>query len=356
MNKGMNRKADDSIQRQAAEWVARVYSGNASQADEDALEHWLAGDPKHRAEYFHMLEVWDSVGAEAVTAAAETKRSRASIITQASWFRPSMAAAALLMVSLLGINFMGGSNIGAGIGARPAPVVAYSTAVGETEELVLGDGSTVTLNTDTKLFVDFSGNIRRAILDSGEAFFDVASDPGRPFVVTAGSQSVTVLGTRFNVQRKGVKLTVAVVEGKVAVHENLEPEKLEENAISLLTMPESEQAAEIQHYLLEAGSVGTFEKSADLVGAVEVADAESHQSWRQGVLRFSNQSLGSVVDELSRYTELNFVITDSDAAAMNISGVFHHDDLDGVLAGLEAMLPISVSRHDDQILIASATE
>ena len=146
------------------------------------------------------------------------------------------------------------------------------------------------------------------------------------------------------------------MEGKVAVHENLEPERLEEDARTLLSMPAEAGEVTFRHYLLEAGSVGTFEKSADLVGAVEVADAEKHQSWRQGVLRFSDQSLASVIGELSRYTDVTIEITDEQAKTLMISGVFHHDDLDGALAGLEAMLPIAVERQNGRIEIVLARQ
>ncbi|NVJ97885.1 MAG: FecR family protein [Alphaproteobacteria bacterium] len=353
MTKNKKNIVDEEIRKAAAEWVARAYSGNASQSDEEALEKWLAADARHQAEYFHMLEVWDELGRDAmdelVTPRGQARR--ASIVSR--WFRPAMAVAAMLMLSVFGLNLISPDNPE----ARNEAVEAYATRVGETRELRLEDGSVVTLNTGTKLFVDFNDNMRRAILDSGEAFFDVTKDPSRPFVVTAGSQSVTVLGTRFNVQRKGVKLTVAVVEGKVAVHENIAPERLEEDARTLFaTSEQATDAVGFQHYLLEAGSVGTFEKSAELVGSVEVADAESHQSWRQGVVRFSDQSLASVVGELGRYTETPITIKDERAAVMNISGVFHHDDLDGALAGLEAMLPISVTRYDDRIEIALASK
>ncbi len=341
----------DDIRSEAAAWVGRVYSGNASQEDEMALEAWLREDDSHAAEYFRMLEVWDEVGAAEFEALSHAPVEIKSSDDYFSWIMPFVAVAALLLVAVSGAWLLEprSGDLSPGVGV-------FATEVGETQELVLADGSTVTLNTGSKLFIEFNDTMRRAILDSGEAFFDVESDPARPFVVTAGEQSVTVLGTRFNVQRRGGRLTVAVLEGAVAVHENIEPERLEANARQLVTLPEDSFDPGFAHYRLEAGTVGTFEKSETLNGVVETADANEHQAWRQGVVRFADSSLTDVVAELSRYSALEIVIEDKRVADLSISGVFHHDDLEGVFAGLEAMLPITVDKRAGRIVIESVSE
>lgn len=341
----------DDISAQAAAWVGRVYSGNASQEDEMMLDAWLQADERHAAEYFRMLEVWDEVGIAEFEALTQDPVEQAPPSPLRGRMHQFVAVAALLLVAVMGAWMLAPAreDLNPGVGV-------YATAVGETRELALADGSTVTLNTGSKLFLEFNDTMRRAILDSGEAFFDVESDPDRPFVVTAGEQSVTVLGTRFNVQRRGGRLTVAVVEGAVAVHENIEPERLEANARQLVTQPDDTFDPGFAHFRLEAGTVGTFEKSEELSGMVETADANDHQAWRQGIVRFSDSSLTDVVTELSRYSTTDIVIEGDAVADMSISGVFHHDDLDGVFKGLEAMLPIAVDRDGDRIIIRADSE
>ena len=341
----------EDIRNIAAEWVARVYSGNASEGDEVALNAWLDKDEQHRREYMRALEVWDTSGLYGFEQSLEPSSS-----LKFHWFYQMDAKAiskiaAVFLLMFVSVYYTYVSQ------APKTQVASYATKTGETQKLLLADGSTVTLNTGSKLYVDFSENIRRAILDSGEAFFDVSKDPERPFVVTAGEQSVTVLGTRFNVHRDGKKLTVAVVEGVVAVHENIEPEKLEENARSLFENASIDAEGDFTHYRLEAGSVGTFEKTVDLKGNVEeVADAQSHQDWRQGIVRFSESPLVEVVDELSRYSIVPIEIADEALADLKISGVFHHDDLIGALAGLEAVLPIEVEHRANRIILYSNVE
>lgn len=229
----------------------------------------------------------------------------------------------------------------------------FATDVGQTKELRLDDGSVVTLNTDSRLFIDFITGLSRAILDSGEAYFEVTKDLTRPFVVRAGMQSVTILWTKFNVHRNGQRLTVAILKGVVAVHENIEPEKLEENTRMLVEEPGEISKADFRHYRLEAGSVGMFEKSAELVTNVLTADTVSFQSWRQGIVRFSESSLSDVVRELGRYAPKTIEITDPSVADLNISGVFHFDDLGGILVGFENMLPVKVIDTNERILIVA---
>ncbi len=339
----------EEIQQQASAWVARVFSGNASQKDEEALELWLAANPVHKAEYTKILGVWDSLHE---ASRPETVYNDVSETVGATKRLLGNWRAQLAVAVIFGIMVFSAALL---MTKRPSVdgtfVQTFATDVGQTKELRLDDGSVVTLNTGSRLFIDFSTGLRRAILDRGEAYFDVVKDPTRPFVVTAGMQSVTVLGTKFNVHRNGQRLTVAVLEGVVAVHENIEPAKLEENARMLVKKPGETLNVDFQHYRLEAGSVGTFEKSAELVTSVATADTLSFQTWRQGVVRFNKSSLSDVVKELGRYAPKSIEITDPSVAGLNISGVFHFDDIDGILVGLEAMLPIRIIETDDQILI-----
>src|SRR5690606_13001818 len=115
----------------------------------------------------------------------------------------------------------------------------YATEIGEQKTVQLSDGSELVLNTNTRVLIDYTDSKRRAILDQGEAYFKVAEDAQRPFSVDAGVRSIAVLGTEFNVQKTGGGLTVAVVEGLVAVHRP--EEKL------LLSSPADSNSAKVTH-------------------------------------------------------------------------------------------------------------
>jgi len=97
------------------------------------------------------------------------------------------------------------------------PGASYSTAVGSIKALPMKDGSTITLNTDSDIRVAMSDTERRVDLDKGEAFFEVAKDLNRPFVVRVGAERVIAVGTKFSVRREAEDVRVIVTEGRVRV-------------------------------------------------------------------------------------------------------------------------------------------
>lgn len=100
--------------------------------------------------------------------------------------------------------------------------ILYETALGEHRTVVLDDGSRVDLNTATHLTVHLSRDRRAVALETGEVLFEVAPDPARPFVVTAGALRIRDIGTRFDVDRRPERVTVAVLEGRVQIDAELE--------------------------------------------------------------------------------------------------------------------------------------
>ncbi|WND01748.1 FecR family protein [Temperatibacter marinus] len=341
----MSIMSKDTIKKEAADWVAVVYSGNASQEDETNLDLWLGHSDQHMAEYERALALWDL----AVDAAPTKKKQDSVGFVQLTKIG---AVAAVLLIVLTSFMMRPVMN-------ETAPVKTveiYTTHKGETQDITLLDGSVITLNTDTKLYVDYSDGLRRVILDKGEAYFDVARDPANPFVVSAGNQMVTVLGTQFNVRQKASQLTVAVVEGLVAVHEIIETDLLKEKAQQMVSSSETNDLEKMTLIKLEAGSVGVFHKKAELLSDIMSTDAEKFHEWRQGIVKFSDQPLSEFVMEMSRYTPMEIIISDPRLADLKISGVFHYEDIQGIMSGLEVMLPVKIRRVGNRILIEKKTE
>src|SRR5690606_6140981 len=126
--------------------------------------------------------------------------------------RAVVAGIAALVLSLGGVAFLRQSE-----GPRPLATQAFRTVVGQQEAVTLPDGSTVTLNTDTRVRTVADSEKRLVYLDRGQAFFQVAKDPRRPFVVTAGGRTVTAVGTAFDVRVDEGTFRVVLVEGRVRV-------------------------------------------------------------------------------------------------------------------------------------------
>jgi transmembrane sensor len=198
-----------------------------------------------------------------------------------------------------------------------------STQVGERSFLVLADGSKVTLNTASAVRADYSGRDRRLTLLRGEAFFDVAKDPLRPFVVTAGSRQVIAVGTSFNVRLQDHGVRVTLVEGKVRVTRS-RPEVSGAGA----------QDPAGPAVTLVAGSALVAE--ADGADRVERLDADRATSWRNGKLVFEGERLADVVAEMNRYSRETLEIADPALEDRRVSGVFEPTEGHAFAKALEA--------------------
>jgi len=212
----------------------------------------------------------------------------------------------------------------------------YQTVIGQVSTVTLPDGSELTLNTATTVRIDFTGKERQVWLQSGEAFFDVAKDPERPFSINTGMQTIRVLGTQFNVRKSADSIQVAVTEGIVSVHNNAKT---------------AANNAPWQDAYLPAGSVAAFSESSKVVSNNQPFKANSAQSWRTGIFRFDDESLANVVAEFNRYRHQKLVIEDPQAADLKISGVFHLKDGDSLINALKATLPIKVDHKNGQYRI-----
>src|SRR5262249_33862689 len=96
----------------------------------------------------------------------------------------------------------------------------FTTPVGGLSKVPTSDGSTITLNTDTRIRVQVSDTERRIDLDRGEAFYDGAQDPKRPFAVYANGKRVVAIGTKFSVRLQDEAVHVMVTEGTVRLEDS----------------------------------------------------------------------------------------------------------------------------------------
>lgn len=241
---------DMRLMETANMWVIRELEGRA---DPGELSAWLNASPAHAEAYRRASLVYGALQAPAARVASK----RTSLSS-----RRIVASVALVLV--------------AAWLARDIPLRLTSevTDVGESRDLTLPDGSHVDLNTSSAASVDYSGRLREVQLKRGEAWFDVARNPDRPFVVLAGDARVTVLGTAFNVRRTDSGISVSVARGRVEVRRG--------DQSTVLTPGRAVQV-----------SAETFELSDVPVGRIS--------EWRTGWVGFEQATFAEVVDELARY-------------------------------------------------------
>ncbi len=323
---------------EATAWFVRMTSDVVTDEDRRAFRAWLDRDPAHRAAYAEAEALWGALGgipdprfgsgAEGHPSGERVRHEVAVRPRHRRRLRQAMAAAAsLLLAAVVGLWSVGGTD-----GLR----ADHATAVGETREVTLADGSVVHLNTDTALTVDLSDRCRCVELLRGEAFFTVAPEPDRPFRVAAGHGTSQALGTAFNVYAADASVTVAVAEGRVRVAR------------------EAGDGAAPGGVTLEAGETARYGAS----NGIETgrADVAALTAWRQGRLVFAERRLRDVVAELDRYRPGAILFLDSGIAGERFTGVFALGDTDRALAAIEATLPVDVVRLTPWLTLLRAME
>ena len=316
--------SDVSAADQAAAWFARQRSGPWSKADAAEFAAWLKAESSHTAAWASFERLWGHLETvrDDPKILAIRERARDSVARQRALRRTwrvgaALAASLILAVSVWwnlrpGVTLPAAASIAGKPGALPAAALVRdaSTDIGERSLLLLADGSKVTLNTTSAVHADYTGRERRVTLVRGEAFFDVAKDPTRPFIVTAGARQVIAVGTAFDVRlQKDRQVKVTLVEGRVRIVRAAD-------RVAAVT-PAVRPASAV---MLEAGSaLLTQEVGADQVRHLDAARATS---WRTGKLVFDGERLADVVDEMNRYSREKLEIADPALEGRKVSGVF----------------------------------
>jgi transmembrane sensor len=330
---------------EASLWLARLDRGLG--ADErTALRDWLKDSLNHKA-FLEIGKLWR--GLDVISVLAELFPLNPEVLNpkpRRSFLVVTLTAVAAACIAAVGTTMMIGNTPWQYFnnGRIPTPAVtseSYGTAIGESRIATLGDGSTVTLNTATRLAVVFSPRSRDVYLAYGEARFDVAREPGRPFNVHAGKRVLQAMGTSFNVRiltPENVELTVT--EGRVKVL-YVPPPRIPESPAALRD--------EIMHGETTVGALemAIVEPHFQSVRKLEKSAVEARLAWQRGMLIFQGESLEQVIAEVGRYTNTTFVLADESLRDVRVGGYFRVGDVDGVLLALRENFLID-SRRDAQ--------
>lgn len=337
----MQRQPPDPLIEEALRWLVVLKNRAVSADDRAAFDLWLQADPRHEAAWTQAQKVWMrvgkigpafansapaaiSMGASAAVAArphlAATPAMRPAVSRPAPVNRRRLLFAVAAVTAIVAPTVL--------VLSRPGLFADQRTAVGERRTVSLPDGSTVELAGASALSVDFAVNVRRVVLQEGEAFFNVAHDPTRPFVVEAASGRVQALGTAFDIKLGADGVVVAVSEQSVEV--------------SLAGAPP---------VIVREGQQVRY--GAGQLGAVREADLAQIQAWRHDRLVFQEAALGNVIADLERYRGGRIVMTDSRLRDLSVSGEFDARQADAAIDTLASALSIRVHRLTDLLVVLS---
>jgi transmembrane sensor len=344
------------IEKSAAAWLVRRDREEWSKADEAEFQTWLSASTAHRLAFIRLQAAWEHAGRLKVLAAgmssghALISGDRSAMLKSATSqprvsrnedsetrmeavpedlrrFRTpvrrvmGVAAAAAFLAATLVVWI-----------AWPNQGTSYRTAIGGMAAISMNDGSTVTLNTNSDIRVALSKTERRVDLEQGEAFFEVAKDPNRPFVVRVGDQRVIAVGTKFSVRRDSNHVRVIVTEGRVRVeHSDLQ------------------HPAEVA--LVSAGGVAVAGVAGVLVQDKSLSDAEERVSWRDGIVVFRETPLSEAVAEFNRYNTRQIYLDDPALGSMRIGGHFRTRNSEGFVRLLADAFPIRVEEDEGRIVL-----
>jgi len=336
------------VKEQAARWLVKQDSGEWSAADGAALQDWLQESTAHVIAYIRLEEAWKrtgrlkSFGAGVAAGTVPSPRQwQLSSVFIAGEAGPKTAVVRHARRPwLLGIaaGIVGMAAIGVAwlvLTANPM----YQTPVGGLASVPMPDGSKVTLNTNSAVRVAISDHERRVQLERGEAFFEVAKDPTRPFVVVAGRQRVIAVGTAFSVRRGAHGIQVAVTEGKVKIEG--EGQHVQRPATG----------GGVDTGSLTAGSVARMDGNGVLIEQRGVQELEQELSWRAGFLTFDNTTLADAVSEFNRYSVRPIVISDPSIAAIRLTGRFESAKYEAFIRLLEDGFSIRAERDGERIVL-----
>jgi transmembrane sensor len=311
---------------QAARWFGRVRAG-LNERDQAAFAAWLEAYPANRGAYEDVTRAWDFLGAASSEPAIVAMRSEALSVTPRR--RPSLtvlsAAAALVLTLMSTAGFYAFRLMHPSGQSRVAAAVStiLQTAVGERSAATMGDGSVITLNTNSKVRITLDERSRNVTLLAGQAFFQVAKDKSRPFTVTAGDRQVIALGTQFDVRVQSQGIRVALLEGRVTVR----------------AVPSSTAGGGGAPFILNPGQLLFADKDTGRV-TIQPSDIAGLLSWRDGRARFEETPLADAVAEMNRYTATPIRIADPRIANLRISGAFRVEQSGSFVSSITAVFPV----------------
>lgn len=334
----------------ASYWLARLQAEDIDEEDLRRFSAWREADPAHSETYDRFQNQWDRLAtASSAPGIVDLRLDALSLLPAKRRFdwRQLGSMAAIFVLLLAGIVTLaimqrpfgdtgdaGSSRMadvtspdGRAAAGNPHFANSYSTGVGQRTTFRLADGSTVDLNTNSLVEIDYSKAVRRINLLRGEALFHVAKDPARPFIVEALGERVTALGTVFMVRRDEDRTLVVLLEGEVKVDRlSAESEGSDDDAVEVARLSPGQQLTYVD------------EKNF----SISRADLSSIASWREGRLTFDDDRLSEVVAEVNRYSVQQLVIGDSAAGNLRISGTFHTGSAENFAQLLTHSFPVEV--------------
>lgn len=314
---------EEPLLDEAAEWIARLRAADVRQADREAFSQWLSRSPAHRSAFDSMADLWDGLGAVTApgipaTPQAAPRPAARPRSERRRWFLGAGALAGTTALLVLAVALLFGPT-------------TYTTGPGDQLQVELDDGSTLELNTRSRVRVTMGRNQRRLDVDVGSEFYlRVAADRDRPFAIHTRHGAIHVIGTELAVYDQEGHTQVTVKRGQVEVAPR------EMDATHRRRMGAGESLA-----------ISTGMPPAELEPAMA-----NRLGWRQGRLVYDQVTLEELITDLNRYLPRRMALMAPELGQERLSAVLHLGHQEAMLESLATILPLKwVAVSDDLIII-----
>jgi transmembrane sensor len=314
------------VDDQAASWAVLRDFGGLTPEQQAQFEQWLHADKRHLGAYARaegaLIRV-DRAQSGGFGGARVIPPEEPSL-----WGRRRLIVGGLAAAGVAAIGYFGRTL--SLLQSQPEEV--FATGVGQVREILLADGSVITLNTNSKVAVKYTKQARDIRLLQGEALFDVAKNKHRPFIVQANNTSIRAVGTSFSVSMLPQRpIQVLVREGVVEVRR-------------------TDTAASVP-VRVSANTRAVAPQDAPIsASAMPVAKLERNMAWKDGRLAFDDETLEAAAEEYARYSDVRIVV-DPAVAQKTITGVFVSNDPIGFAKGAASVLGLAVVVNGDEVRI-----
>ena len=310
----------------ACDWFVQLREQPTSTEVISGWLEWLDTDPRNQDAFGRARQTWQMTEGVVDDAPRDVR-------TRRRWLLPVASAAAVLGIAV-GVAWWSLQSMHA---------TTYATQRGETRRVDLPDGSHLDLAGDSRLTGRMSAARRDIDLLKGEAYFQVAHDKARPFVVQAGTLHVTAVGTAFNVRTAADRVSVAVEEGVVVVDPRADAVGGEPPSVGTTD-------GAIQRISVRRGQEVTVALTQSRVHLVPI-EPRSVASWRAGRLHFAREPLSAVLDSVRAASGVDIRLEDPAVGTMLFTGTVFNDQVPQWAEGLPLVFPVTVRRQGTTLLV-----
>lgn len=311
---------------EASAWIAILHGSTRTRATEQGFARWMNRSDAHARAFEEATEIWEEARRlQRPPGLRELRKVAAPNV----FLRISvLAAASLAAITLATLLYLQSSGI--------------TTGVGEQRLLALEDGSNVVLNTDSRVVVKYDRDSRTIVLEAGEALFEVAKQPNRPFYVIAGDRRIRAVGTAFAVRRYEDRVAVTLVEGKVTVA-SLTP-----------------AAGSGEHQVEPPAPIEMTAGERVVFGRAKVAKADRPQldkvlAWQRREVALDDAALTDAIAEMNRYSRRPLIAQLPQPESIRVTGLFRAGDSMSFAKAVAAAYDLEVVEANGEIQLLDRT-